>query len=154
MSAYELVKTLHILSAALIFGTGLGSAFTLWRAYRLGAVGAVVFATRYVVLADWLFTLPAIIFQPLSGFWLAAQLNISLGETWMLVSLALYLVAGACWLPVVWLQIRLRRMAEQAHSLDRPLPVQFHRYMKVWFTLGWPAFLAVIAIFYLMVAKP
>lgn len=154
MSAYEIVKTLHILSGAVIFGTGLGSAFTLWRAYRLRESGALAFATRYVVLADWLFTTPAILFQPLSGLWLAGYLDVSLGETWLFTSLMLYLLAGACWLPVVWLQIRLRRTAEQARSLSAALPEQFHRDMRIWFTLGWPAFTAVIAIFYLMVAKP
>ena len=154
MSAYALVKTLHILSATLLFGTGLGSAFYMWRADRSRDPAAIAFAARNVVIADWLFTLPAIVIQPLSGFWLAWYLGMGLTEPWLLWSFGLYLLAGACWLPVVWLQIQMRDMAATALALGAGLPGRYHRFMTIWFVLGWPAFLAVIAIFYLMVARP
>lgn len=154
MSAYVLVKTLHILSATVLFGTGLGSAFYMWRADRSEDGAAIAFAARNVVIADWLFTLPAIVVQPLSGVWLALHLGMSLTEPWLLWTYVLYLLAGICWLPVVWLQIRMRDMAAAALAQEVPLPERYHRYMKAWFVLGWPAFLAVIAIFYLMVARP
>ncbi|MDH3914205.1 MAG: DUF2269 domain-containing protein [Rhodospirillales bacterium] len=154
MSAYALVKTLHILSATLLFGTGLGSAFYLWRADQSRDLAAIAFAARNVVIADWLFTLPAIVFQPLSGLWLVRYLDVSLGESWLLWTYGLYVLAGICWLPVVWLQIRLRDMATAALAQGEGLPRQYRRYMSIWFTLGWPAFTAVLVIFYLMVAKP
>jgi uncharacterized membrane protein len=154
VSAYALVKTLHILSATLLFGTGLGSAFYLWRADWSRDPAAIAFAARNVVIADWLFTLPAIVFQPLSGLWLASRLEISLTEPWLLWTYGLYILAGVCWLPVVWLQIRLRDMAAAALAQGDALPRRYRRYMTVWFTLGWPAFIALLVIFYLMVAKP
>ena len=154
MSAYALVKTLHILSATLLFGTGLGSAFYLWRADRSRDPAAIAFAAHNVVIADWLFTLPAVVVQPLSGLWLAWHLGMILTEPWLLWTYGLYLLAGACWLPVVWLQIQLRDIAAAALARGDQLPERYHRSMTVWFVLGWPAFLAVIAIFYLMVAKP
>ena len=154
MSAYAVIKTLHVLSATLLFGTGLGSAFYMWRADRSGDSAVIAFAARNVVIADWLFTLPAIVFQPLSGLWLAWYLDIALSESWLLWTYGLYLLAGVCWLPVVSLQIRMRDLATSALAQGSELPEGYHRCMTVWFALGWPAFLAVIAIVYLMVAKP
>lgn len=154
MSAYALVKTLHVISATLLFGTGLGSAFYMWRADRSRDPAAIAFAARNVVIADWLFTLPAIVVQPLSGLWLAWHLGLSLTEPWLLWSYGLYLLAGACWLPVVWLQLQMRDIAAAASARGDRLSERYYRLMAVWFVLGWPAFLAVIAIFYLMVAKP
>ena len=154
MSAYALVKTLHVISATLLFGTGLGSAFYMWRADRSRDPAAIAFAARNVVIADWLFTLPAIVVQPLSGLWLAWYLGLSLTEPWLLWSYGLYLLAGACWLPVVWLQLQMRDISAAACARGERLSQRYHRLMAVWFVLGWPAFLAVIAIFYLMVAKP
>jgi uncharacterized membrane protein len=107
-----------------------------------------------VVIADWLFTLPVVVLQPLSGLWLAWYLDISLAQSWLLWSLSLYVLAGVCWLPVVWLQIRLRDMAAAALAQGEGLPRRYRVYMSVWFALGWPAFVAVLVIFYLMVAKP
>jgi len=153
VSAYALVKTLHILSATLLFGTGLGSAFYLWRADQSRDLAAIAFAARNVVIADWLFTLPAIVFQPISGLWLAWYLDISLAEPWLLWTYGLYVLAGICWLPVVWLQIRLRDMAATALAQGEALDPRYRRYMSIWFTLGWPAFTALLVVFYLMVAK-
>ena len=154
MSAYDFVKALHIVSAAIIFGTGLGTAFVVWRAEQSGEVAAIAFATRHAVLADWLFTTPAVIFQPFSGLWLAGQAGFSLTEGWLLWTYGLYALAAACWLLVVRLQLRLRDLAGEAAAAGAPLPPGYHHAMTAWFRLGWPAFIAMLAIFYLMVAKP
>lgn len=151
---YPLLKTLHILSAAILFGTGLGTAFHMWRADRTGDVTVVAAAARQTVLADWLFTTPAIVVQPLSGLWLLHLIGIPLGEGWVLLSLALYILAAACWLPVVWLQLRMRDLAVSARASGSALPARYRRYMRIWFALGWPAFAAVVAIFFLMVFRP
>ena len=154
MSAYDFVKALHVVSAAVIFGTGLGTAFMVWRAERSGEVAAIAFAARHAVTADWLFTTPAVIFQPLSGAWLIWQGGYDPREAWLIWSLGLYLVAGLCWVPVVRLQLRMRDLAQAAAANGAPLPGDYRRLMTVWTRLGWPAFLAVLAIFALMVAKP
>ncbi len=151
---YLLLKTIHILSAALMFGAGLGSAFYLWRAHRGGDPVVIAAVSRQVVLADWLFTTPAVILQPLTGFWMMALAGYSLNARWVWYSLALYLLAGACWLPVVWLQMRIHKLADTAAASHSPLPALYHRCMRIWFMLGWPAFLAVLTVFFLMVLKP
>lgn len=151
---YELVKTIHILSAAVLFGTGLGTAWFMWRANRSGDVALIFGTARLVVLADLLFTTPAVVVQPLSGFWLIHLAGYGPTETWLMWTYGLYALAGACWLPVVWLQVRMRDLAASSCAGKRPLPPLYHRLQRIWFTLGWPAFLAVIVIVHLMVAKP
>lgn len=154
MTAYEIVKTIHILSAAVLFGTGLGTAWFMWRANRSGDVAAIAVTAGNVVLADWLFTAPAVIVQPLSGLWLIHIAGYGLTESWLLWTYVLYALAAGCWLPVVWLQMRMRELATAAHASDAALPPEYHALARVWFALGWPAFLAVIGIVHLMVAKP
>ena len=151
---YEIVKTVHILSAAILFGTGLGTAWFMWRADRSGNAATIAATARNVVLADWLFTMPAVILQPLSGFWLVRLIGYAPTEPWLMWSYGLYLLAGACWLPVVWLQIRMCDLAVAAAANAVPLPIRYRRYARLWFALGWPAFAAVVVIVYLMVAKP
>jgi uncharacterized membrane protein len=151
---YLSVKYLHILSMVLLFGTGLGSAFYKWMADRSGHVGHIAATNRQVVLADWLFTTPTIIVQPLTGLWLAYRLEIPLTTPWLAASLGLYVLAGACWLPVVWLQIRMRDQAQKAASTDSPLTPQYWHYARLWFWLGVPAFGAMVLIVLLMVVKP
>ena len=148
------VKYIHILSATLLFGTGLGTAFHGWTAGLSGDTRAMAVVNRNVVLADWLFTTPAVILQPVTGVWLALERGYPLTEGWLLLSLGLYGLVGACWLPVVWLQMRMHRMAQTARDTDQPLPARYHRYARWWFALGWPAFAGVLAIFWLMVFKP
>ena len=145
---------IHILSATLLFGTGLGTAFHGWMAQQSRDLHAITVVNRQVVWADWLFTSPAVIVQPLTGAWMAHLEDIPFTTGWLAVSLALYVLVGACWLPVVWLQIRMHRMAEQALADNSALPPLYARYSRLWFILGWPAFLGVIAIFCLMVFKP
>jgi len=151
---YLVVKWLHVLSSTVLCGTGLGSAFYMFFTNRSGEVRAIAVVARRVVIADWLFTTPTAILQPLTGFWLLHLANLPWTSGWILWSLVLYVVAGACWLPVVWIQIRMARMAEAAAQAGEPLPERFWRYHAVWTALGCPAFIAFIAIFYLMVVKP
>lgn len=151
---YFLLKTIHILSSTVLFGTGIGTAFSLWMTHRRGDVGAIAVAARNVVLADWLFTTPAIVIQPLTGFWLLHWMGIAWTTHWVMLSLMLYLLAGACWLPVVAIQYRVRDLAAVAQRDHTPLPAAYFRLMRWWFALGWPAFLALVAVFWLMVAKP
>lgn len=154
MDLYPLYKTVHILSSTVLFGTGLGTAFHMWRADRTGDLRVIAAAARQTVLADWLFTTPAVIVQPLTGFLLIFEAGYALNEGWIMLSLALYAVTGACWLPVVWLQIRVRDLAAAALDDGAGLPPLYRRYMRIWFALGWPAFLSVVAIFALMVFRP
>lgn len=154
MTLYLLLKTLHILSSTLLFGTGLGSAWYAWRAWKSGELVVIATTFRHLVTADWLFTTPTAIVQPLSGLAMVHLAGWPLGQHWLLVSLALYVLAGMCWLPVVWLQLRVRDLAVQALRDGTPLPPLAGRYMAWWFALGWPAFTAFVAIFFLMVAKP
>jgi uncharacterized membrane protein len=151
---YLLAKWLHVMSSTVLFGTGLGSAFYMFTTNRTQDVRAIAVVARRVVLADWLFTAPTAILQPLTGAWLVHLSGIPWSTGWVAWSLALYVLAGACWLPVVWLQIRMAQMAEEAAARGQPLPARFHRYSTLWTLLGWPAFAAFIAIFYLMVVKP
>jgi len=151
---YDIVKTVHILSAAVLFGTGLGTAWFMWRANRSGEAANIAATARSVVMADWLFTLPAVVVQPASGIWLVDMAGYSPAETWLIWTYGLYLAAGVCWLPVVWLQMRMRDIAAAVAADGRPLPPLYRRHARVWAALGWPAFTAVILIVYLMVAKP
>ena len=153
--SYLLLKYIHILSSTLLFGTGLGTAFHGFLAFRTKDPRVVAAVGRSVVLADWLFTAPAVVVQPVTGVAMALQASVPLTSGWLALSIALYIVVGMCWLPVVWLQIQLRRMAEAClKSGSEPLPPLYFRYLRLWFILGWPAFMAVTAIFYLMVFKP
>lgn len=154
MTLYLLLKTLHILSSTLLFGTGLGSAYYAWRAWKSAQVATIATTFRHLVSADWLFTTPTAILQPLSGLAMVHLGGWPLSQSWLLVTLILYGMAGLCWLPVVWLQIRVRDLAVQAERDGTPLPASAGRYMAWWFALGWPAFMAFVAIFFLMVIKP
>ena len=151
---YLIVKWLHVLSSTLLFGTGLGSAYYMFFTSLSRQPAAVAVVVRQVVWADWVFTTTTIIFQPLSGLYLAHLAGIPLHTPWIAWSFALYFLAGACWLPVVWLQIRMRRLAEAAAARGEPLPAQYFDMLKIWTVLGVPAFLALVVVFYLMVAKP
>lgn len=152
--SYTTVKTLHILSMVLLFGTGLGSAFYKWMADRSGNVVHIAVTNRHVVLADWIFTTPAVVFQPLSGLWMVHLLGLPLATPWIALSLALYALAGICWLPVVWLQLRMRAIAAQAAARSVPLPPVYWRMARCWFWLGVPAFASMVAVVALMVVKP
>jgi uncharacterized membrane protein len=151
---YLLLKTIHILSATLLFGTGIGSAYYMLRAHLNAEVHAIATTTKHVVIADWLFTATSGIIQPITGIWMAWLVGWPLTQTWILLSLILYFLAGACWLPVVWLQYQMRDIASKAMTENTPLPPLYYRYMRIWFWLGWPAFISLVIVFFLMVFKP
>jgi uncharacterized membrane protein len=154
MSEYLLVKTLHVISSTLLFGTGIGSAFYMFFASLNRDARILYFVTRWVVVADWVFTTTAVIVQPVTGFYLAHLAGFPLTSRWILWSTALYLLAGACWLPVVWMQMRMREMARVAAQHGAPLPDRYWRFFRIWVVLGIPAFVSLVIVFYLMVAKP
>lgn len=153
MDTYLLVKTVHILSAVVLFGTGLGTAFFYWSARAAGDV-ARLHVARTTVRADFLFTLPAAIVQPLSGAWLVWRGGFDWTDLWLASAYALYAIAGLCWVPVVWIQLRMRDMLA-ARVAGCPFDeARFERLGRIWFALGWPAFLGLALVFFLMVAKP
>jgi uncharacterized membrane protein len=154
MDAYSVIKTLHIISAAILFGTGLGIAFFFLRSRFTDNMQEKFFAARTTVLADYLFTAPAVIMQPLTGFWLVAHGGFDWMDRWLAITYAVYVIAGICWLPVVWIQIRLKNMLARSLETGDPLPEQYHRLFRAWFLLGWPAFLGLVVVFFLMVMKP
>ena len=151
---YLALRTLHIVSATILFGTGLGSAFYLWMAHRSGDPRSIATVSRHVVIADFLFTAPAAVVQPLSGVALAWLGGVDLRAPWLVAAYLLYALAGACWLPVIGLQIRIRDLVAAAIADAHPLPPAYRRCIALWFALGWPAFGAFLVIFWLMVAKP
>jgi uncharacterized membrane protein len=151
---YLTVKWLHVLSSTVLFGTGLGSAFYMFFTNRSGDVRAIAVVVRRVVIADWLFTTPTGILQPLTGFYLVYLAGYDWRASWILGSIALYGVAMLCWLPVVWLQMRMAAMAEAAVASGSALPQRFWRYHRVWTALGVPAFVGFVVVFWLMVVKP
>ena len=148
------LKLIHVLGAAVLFGTGLGIAFFMWMAHRTHDPATIAATARVVVIADALFTASAVIVQPFSGALLAWTMGYRVSEPWLVTSLALYVVVGLCWLPVVGIQIVLRNLAREAADTGTELPARYHRLFRFWFMLGWPAFLGVIAIFALMIWRP
>ena len=148
------LKLIHILGAAVLFGTGLGIAFFMWMAHRTHDAATIAATARIVVIADSIFTASAVIVQPFSGALLAWTLGYQISEPWLVTSLVLYVVVGLCWLPVVGIQIVLRNLAREAADTGTELPPRYHRLFRIWFLLGWPAFLGVIAIFALMIWRP
>lgn len=155
MSMYLILKTLHILSSVLMVGTGFGSAFYMFFANRTGNVHAQAVVSRLVVRADWWFTTPTIIVQPLSGLALMHMAGWSWTTPWLLLSIVLYAIAGLCWLPVVAIQIRMARLAAEtaAHGASA-VPQEYFRLARMWECLGYPAFVAMLGVYYLMINKP
>lgn len=149
-----ILKWVHILSATILFGTGIGSAFFMFMANRSKDTASIYFAVRHVVIADWLFTTPAVILQLLTGTWLVFVAGHKFTDLWVLWGLVLYVFAGICWLPVVWMQIKMRDMAKQAWNNDEPLPEHYWKMDRWWIILGSLAFPAIVVVFYLMVFRP
>lgn len=154
MTPYLPLKAIHIVSSTILFGTGLGTAFFKWIVDRSGNVSAIRVVSEKVVLADWLFTSPAIVVQAVTGIVLARLMGFPLTQGWVAYAIGLYCVAGLCWLPVVWLQMRMRDLARDSDSGRSPLPSAYWTYARIWFWLGVPAFLSLVVVFWLMVAKP
>ena len=154
MMSYMALKLVHIISSTLLFGTGLGTAFYMWRADRSRNLTVIAAVSRHVVIADWLFTAPAVIIQPVTGLAMLHLAQIPLTTPWVIASLVLYGVTGLCWLPVVYLQIQVCRNARRLLQNSEELNAAHDHYMRRWYILGWPAFISVLLIFYLMVFKP
>ena len=154
MSEYVVVKWLHVLSSTILFGTGIGTAFYLFVASRSRDARIAHFVARKVVVADWVFTGTSAIVQPVTGLYLVHVAGYQILSPWIAWSIALFLVAGACWLPVVWLQKQMRDMAAAAAEVNAELPDRYWRYFRIWAALGVPAFASLLVVFYLMVAKP
>ncbi len=151
---YFVLKFLHIIGASVLLGTGAGIAFFMLLAHRTGRTETVAAVARIVVIADFLFTATAVVLQPVTGIALAWNVGYSLTEGWILLSLLLYVITGAFWLPVVWMQMEMRRLAETARKTGEPLPKRYHQLFRLWFAFGFPAFGAVLAIFWLMITRP
>lgn len=151
---YVILKWLHVLSSAVLFGTGIGTAFQMWMGHKRRDRHAIAVVARNVVLADWLFTLPAGILQPVTGLLLILVTGMPPLSSWLVATYGLYLLAFVCWLPVVVLQIRVKAIAGQAVAARTPLPPEYFRAMRLWFALGWPAFGGLVVVFLLMIAKP
>ncbi len=148
---YLSLKVIHILSAILLFGLGLGTVFYKLMADQSRNPAAMAVTSRHVVLADWVFTTPTVLIQPITGLWMAHLLGIPLDDSWLLLSYFLYLIAGICWLPVVVLQIRMRDLAVEAFDTNSPIPSLYYRYTRIWQWLGIPAFISMILIVVVMV---
>lgn len=155
MTLYLLLKTLHILSSVVLVGTGFGSAFYLFMTHRSGSVPALAVVSRLVVKADWWMTTPTVLIQPATGIALAHLAGWPLSTPWIALALGLYVLAGLCWLPVVALQIRMARLADAAARDGQTLlPAGYWRMARWWEGLGYPAFAAMVGVFWLMVFKP
>jgi uncharacterized membrane protein len=154
MTTYFILKYLHVMGAAVLFGTGSGIAFFMLMAHLTGDPRVVASTARIVVIADFLFTATAVAAQPITGVLLVREVGYSLSEGWIVASIALYILTGLFWLPVVWIQMRLRDLAAQAVRHGTDLPLAYHRYFWTWFYFGFPAFGAVAVIFWLMIARP
>lgn len=151
---YFVLKFLHIIGASVLLGTGAGIAFFMLLAHRTGKAATVAATARIVVIADFLFTASAVVAQPITGVLLAWEAGYSLWEGWIVLSIILYIVTGVFWLPVVWMQMEMRRLADQAAERGMPLPERYHTLFRWWFAFGFPAFAAVVAIFWLMITRP
>jgi uncharacterized membrane protein len=151
---YIFVKYLHIIGASVLLGTGAGIAFFMLLAHLRDDPKVIAGVARIVVIADFIFTATAVIAQPVTGVWLAHLANYSIAEGWIMWSIGLYILTGAFWLPVVWMQMRMRDLAAAAVRAEGPLPQEYHALFWIWFAFGFPAFVAVLGIFWLMIGKP
>jgi uncharacterized membrane protein len=151
---YFVLKYLHVIGASVLLGTGAGIAFFMLLAHRTGNTATIAAVARIVVIADFLFTATAVLAQPITGVALAWQVGYPLSEGWIVLSIALYIVTGVFWLPVVWMQMEMRNLASAAAKAGTPLPARYTRLFWLWFAFGFPAFAAVLGIFWLMIARP
>ena len=154
MDIYSIIKTIHILSATVLFGTGLGIAHFFFFSRLSDDLAGRRFAAVMTVRADFMFTLPAVILQPLSGAWLIWQGGFDWTDYWLACTYMLYALAGICWIPVVFLQIRMKQMLEHQAAGQLFDQMTYDRLFRWWFALGWPAFGGLIITFFLMVTKP
>ena len=150
----EALRWTHAIGACVLLGTGAGIAFFMVMAQRTNDVRVIAHVAGTVVIADWIFTTSAVVVQPITGALLATAIGWRFTEPWLVISLALYVFVGVCWLPVLWIQHRLRDLARAAAVRGDPLPQQYRRLYRIWLALGFPAFAGVLAILWLMMARP
>jgi uncharacterized membrane protein len=154
MTLFFFLKWMHVIGAAVLLGTGAGIAFFMLRAHQTRDAATIASVASIVVLADYVFTLSAVVAQPVTGLALAHVAGYPLTSGWIVASIALYLFTGAFWVPVVFMQRRMRDLARAAAAGNRPLPDEYFKLYRRWFLCGFPAFIAVLAIFWLMIARP
>lgn len=152
--AYLVLKFLHLLGGTVILGTGIGIAFFMLMAHLSEDAVFIARTAGLVVIADFVFTATAVVVQPITGYFLLQEIGGSLTDGWVAASLVLYVVTGLFWLPVVWMQIRMRDLARAAASAAQPLPAAYHKLFRLWLVFGFPGFGSVLAIVWLMMAKP
>ena len=148
------LRWVHVIGATVLLGTGAGIAFFMVMAHQTRSAPLIAHTAKIVVRADWLFTASAVLVQPITGLALAYVVGWRLTEPWILISMGLYVLTGAFWLPVVWIQSELRKLAQSAAERDEALPDRYHRLYRIWFACGFPAFISVLAILWLMIARP
>ena len=151
---YLYLKFIHVISSTILFGTGIGTACNLFLANRTKDTAIISATTRYVVFADWIFTGSSGLVQAVTGLWMVYLVGYPLTSLWIMGSIIGYLIAAVCWFPVVFLQIKMRDFALIAHQTGTELPPIYYRYYRTWFWLGWPAFISLVIVFYLMTNKP
>jgi uncharacterized membrane protein len=150
----DIFRLAHVIGATVLLGTGAGIAFFMVMAHRTKNPALIAHVANTVVIADTVFTATAVVIQPITGYLLSREIGWSMTEGWLLMSLALYVLTGLFWLPVVRIQIMLRNLARTAAANGTPLPARYQRLFAIWFACGFPAFFAVIAIIWLMLTKP
>lgn len=151
---YLWIKFIHVLSSTILFGTGVGTACVMFYAHRTRNTTVIASISQYVVFADWIFTATSGVIQLVTGLWMVYIAGYSFASLWIWGSIAGYVIAASCWFPVVYLQMQMRDAAVHAHATNTSLPEQYDRYFTYWFWLGWPAFISLIMVFYLMTNKP
>ena len=154
MAYVDVLRWLHVIGATVLLGTGAGIAFFMVMAHLSRDAAFIARTAAIVVLADFVFTATAIALQPVTGYLLMRATGTALAEGWLTLSLALYVIAGVFWLPVVWMQRRMRAHAATAAAVGKPLPREYHQLFRLWFLFGFPGFGSVLAILWLMIAKP
>ncbi|GLQ20733.1 DUF2269 family protein [Algimonas porphyrae] len=150
----DFVRWLHVIGATVLLGTGAGIAFFMLMAHRTRSPTLIAHTAHIVVIADWVFTASAVVIQPLTGLWLAHMIGWPLTEGWILLSVGLYVLTGIFWLPVVRIQKKMRDLALQAVRERTDLPARYDHLFRIWFACGVPAFFSVLAILWLMIARP
>lgn len=151
---YLWLKFIHVISSTILFGTGIGTACVMLYGHNTRNIQIITAIMRYVVFADWIFTAPSAVIQLLTGLWLVYWAGYSFSSFWIWGSIVGYVIAAFCWFPVVYLQIKMRDFAIQADQSNAKLSEQYYRYFNYWFCLGWPAFISLVIVFYLMTNKP
>jgi uncharacterized membrane protein len=151
---YLWLKFIHVISSTILFGTGIGTASVMLYAHYTKNIDIIAAISRYVVFADWIFTATSAVVQLVTGFWMIYLAGYSFSLFWIWGSILGYVIAAICWFPVVYLQIKMRNFAIEAAQSKTLLPPKYYRYFTYWFCLGWPAFISLVTVFYLMTNKP